>query len=50
MFVFKGRSRDSAWFSVIDKEWNKIKKGYLNFLNSKNFNKDLKQIKNLKFN
>ena len=50
MFVFKSRSRDSAWFSVIDKEWNKIKKGYLNFLNSKNFNKDLKQIKKLKFN
>ena len=50
MFVFKGRSRDSAWFSVIDKEWNKIKKRYLNFLNSKNFNKDLKQIKKLKLN
>ena len=50
MFVFKSRSRDSAWFSVIDKEWNKIKKRYLNFLNSKNFNKNLKQIKKLKLN
>ena len=50
MFVFKSRSRDSAWFSVIDKEWNKIKKKYLNFLNSKNFNKNLKQIKKLKLN
>jgi RimJ/RimL family protein N-acetyltransferase len=50
MFVFKNRSRDSAWFSVIDKEWNKIKKRYLNFLNSNNFNKDLKQIKKLKLN
>ena len=50
MFIFKSRSRDSAWFSVIDKEWNKIKKRYLNFLNSKNFNKDLKQIKKLKLN
>jgi RimJ/RimL family protein N-acetyltransferase len=50
MFVFKSRSRDSAWFSVIDKEWNKIKKKYLRFLNLKNFNKDLKQIKKLKLN
>ena len=50
MFVFKGRSRDSAWFSVIDKEWNKIKKKYLNFLKSENFNKNLKQIKKLKLN
>jgi RimJ/RimL family protein N-acetyltransferase len=50
MFIFKSRSRDSAWFSVIDKEWNKIKKKYLSFLHSKNFNKDLKQIKKLKLN
>ena len=37
MFVFKGRNRDSAWFSIIDTEWKKIKKGYLKFLSPKNF-------------
>ena len=26
MFIFKGRSRDSAWFSILDKEWPKNKK------------------------
>ena len=30
MFVFKGRSRDSAWFSILDKEWLKNKKRFLN--------------------
>ena len=29
MFVFKGRNRDSAWFSIIDKEWKKIKFGII---------------------
>ena len=36
MFIFKGRSRDSAWFSILDKEWSKLKKRYLKYL-KKNF-------------
>ena len=32
MFIFKGRSRDSAWFSILDKEWPKNKKRFLNYL------------------
>jgi RimJ/RimL family protein N-acetyltransferase len=47
MFIFKGRSRDSAWFSIIDKEWKKLKAGYKKFLLQSNF-KDYKQIKKLK--
>ena len=47
MFIFKGRSRDSAWFSIIDKEWKKLKAGYKKFLLPSNF-KDYKQIKKLK--
>ena len=47
MFVFKGRSRDSAWFSIIDKEWIKNKKRFLNYLNKKNFSKNFRQIKKL---
>ena len=47
MFVFKGRSRDSAWFSIIDKEWKKLKKNYLRFLKPSNFDKNYKQFKKL---
>jgi len=49
MFVFKGRNRDSAWFSIIDKEWKKLKKGYISFLKPSNFDKNYKQFKKLKF-
>jgi len=49
MYVFKGRNRDSAWFSIIDKEWKKIKMGYLKFFKKTNFNHNYKQIKKLKF-
>jgi len=48
MFVFKGRNRDSAWFSIIDKEWKKHKKKYLSFLKRSNFDNKLKQKKKLK--
>ena len=47
MFVFKGRSRDSAWFSILDKEWLKNKKRFLNYLKKINFDKNFKQIKKL---
>ena len=46
--IYKNRNRDTAWFSIIDKEWKKIKKNYKKFLISSNFNK-YKQIKKLKF-
>jgi RimJ/RimL family protein N-acetyltransferase len=49
MFVFKKRNRDSAWFSIIDKEWKKVKKGYLKFLSPSNFDEQRKQKKKLKF-
>ena len=49
MFIFKGRNRDTAWFSITDRKWNKIKKGFQRFLKPSNFNKKFKQIKKLKF-
>ena len=49
MFVFKGRNRDSAWFSIVDKEWKKLNKGYIRFLTSSNFDKKNNQLKKLKF-
>ena len=47
--IYKKRNRDTAWFSVIDKEWKKLKKGYLRFLKPSNFDKNYKQLKKLKF-
>ena len=49
MFVFKGRNRDSAWFSIIDKEWKKIQKKYQKYLIPSNFDKNQKQKRKLKF-
>ena len=48
-FIVKKRNRDTAWFSIIDKEWKKIKQGYLKFLSQKNFDKNFKQKRKLKF-
>jgi len=47
MFVFKGRNRDTAWFSIIDKEWYNLKKKYSNYLKKSNFDKNFKQKKKL---
>jgi len=49
MQITKGRNRDNAWFSIIDKDWKKIKVGYLKFLKESNFNYNYKQINKLKF-
>ena len=47
--ISKRRNRDTAWFSIIDKEWKKLKKGYSNYLKLSNFDKNLKQLSKLKF-
>jgi hypothetical protein len=47
MFIFKGRNRDSAWYSILDKEWPRNKKRYLKYLKKTNFNKNFNQIKKL---
>ena len=46
--IYKKRNRDTSWYAIIDKDWNKIKKGYQAFLKPSNF-KNSKQIKKLKF-
>jgi len=45
--VVKGRNRDSAWFSIIDKEWKSRKKKYLEYLKRSNFDKNLREYKKL---
>ena len=48
MFIFKGRNRDTAWYSIIDKEWPNYKKKYLFYLKKSNFTKTNRQRKRLK--
>ena len=46
--IYKKRNRDTAWFSIIDKEWIKYKKNYKKYLKNLNFNEKLIQKKKLK--
>jgi RimJ/RimL family protein N-acetyltransferase len=41
--IVKGRNRDTAWFSIIDKDWQRIKKNYEIWLNDANFDEQGKQ-------
>ncbi|MDR1396255.1 MAG: GNAT family N-acetyltransferase [Desulfarculales bacterium] len=45
--IYKGRSRDTAWFSVIDKEWPALKKTLLAWLAAENFDASGKQVRTL---
>jgi len=38
--VVKGRNRDTAWFSVIDRDWPRLRESFLRWLDPANFNKD----------
>ncbi len=42
--VFKGHNRDTAWFSIIDKEWPLIKERLEKWLSPSNFDHNGKQI------
>ena len=46
--IYKNRNRDTAWFSIIDKEWKLYKKKYNKYLKKTNFRKNYSQIKKLK--
>ena len=46
--IYKKRNRDTAWFSIIDKEWKRYKKGYSQYLKKANFNLKFIQKKKLK--
>jgi RimJ/RimL family protein N-acetyltransferase len=35
--VYKGRNRDTAWFSIIDSEWPALKRAYQQWLAPENF-------------
>lgn len=35
--VYKGRNRDTAWFSILDRDWPKVKRGFETWLSPENF-------------
>lgn len=41
--VYKGRSRDTAWFSIIDSEWPRIRDGFEDWLEPANFDEERSQ-------
>ena len=45
--IYKGRNRDTAWFSITDKEWPILKKSFEGWLDPDNFTEQGQQIKSL---
>ena len=45
--VVKGRNRDTAWFSIIDSEWQALERGYKQWLAATNFDAQGVQRKSL---
>lgn len=45
--VYKGRNRDTSWFSILDKEWPLLKPCFEQWLSSENFDEDGDQIASL---
>jgi RimJ/RimL family protein N-acetyltransferase len=41
--VYKGRSRDTAWFAAIDAEWPSLQRAFETWLDPENFSEDGKQ-------
>ncbi|MEM7015070.1 MAG: GNAT family protein [Verrucomicrobiota bacterium] len=46
--VYKGRNRDTAWYSILDREWPDRKKAFEAWLNPTNFDENDKQRQRLK--
>ena len=41
--MYKNRNRDTAWFSIIDKDWPQLKESFQLWLNPENFDQDGQQ-------
>ena len=44
MTIVKGRNRDTAWFAMIDKEWERIEECFKVYLSDSNFDKENQPI------
>jgi RimJ/RimL family protein N-acetyltransferase len=47
--IYKGRNRDTAWYSILDREWPLLKKAYLDWLDQNNFDERGVQKQNLQY-
>ena len=45
--IYKGRNRDTAWYSILDCDWPAIESDYINWLNSENFDDEGQQKRKL---
>jgi RimJ/RimL family protein N-acetyltransferase len=45
--IYKGRNRDTAWYSILDRDWPALKRAYLQWLDDSNFDKDGRQKRRL---
>jgi RimJ/RimL family protein N-acetyltransferase len=45
--VLKGRSRDTAWYSILDREWPRARAAFEQWLEPSNFDADGKQRRRL---
>ncbi len=45
--VYKGRNRDTAWFSILDKDWPRIKSGFEKWIAPENFDDAGQQLRPL---
>ncbi|MFT7586336.1 MAG: RimJ/RimL family protein N-acetyltransferase [Cellvibrionaceae bacterium] len=45
--MYKGRNRDTAWFSIIDTEWAELKQSYIKWLDVANFDENGEQVASL---
>ncbi len=45
--VAKGRSRDTAWFSILDSEWPALRRGFEAWLRPENFDPQGRQVERL---
>jgi hypothetical protein len=43
----KGQNRDTAWYSIIDKEWPALKRAYQEWLDPANFDSEGRQKRRL---
>jgi RimJ/RimL family protein N-acetyltransferase len=46
-WVYKGRNRDTAWFSITDREWPAIRRAFERWLSPENFDQEGRQRRSL---
>ena len=45
--IYKGRNRDTAWYSIVDGEWPRLRRAYRDWLAPANFDGEGRQIRSL---